>query len=110
MAIKFLIFICSVCCVHRPLLSLLAALPGRAQTEQLVLVAEDGLPQAGALLLHPSQQPLQLLDALAAPLADVLGTAQLLPLVIQLRPQPAAFSLRGENGMLKHQGRLVRLT
>lgn len=109
--------ICRVLPVHRPFLSTLAVLPRRAQAEQLLLMAADVLPQARALRLHPSQQPLQLLDALTAPLAGVFGTPQLLPLFIQLRPQSAAFSLQGEKAGLSaswltqypsHQQTLVR--
>lgn len=71
----------------------MALLSHLSQAAEFLLVAADRFPQAGALLLHPSQQPLELLYAMASPLVGFLRAPQLILLFTQSHPQSAAFGL-----------------
>lgn len=90
-------------CVGWPLLPFLAFLSQLAQFAQFVLAAAYGLSQGGALLLHPCQQPLELLYALVFLLAVLFCDPHLLPLDEETLFQPAAFSLeeRGRSLLLE---------
>ncbi len=96
--------ICLCVCVSWPLIPFLALLSHLAQLAELLLTVADRLPQGGALLLHPSQQPLELFYAFVFPLAGFFCGLQLLLLFAQVFPQPAAFSLekktREKEGMV----------
>lgn len=71
----------------------MALLSDLSQFPQFIFTVADGLPQCGALLLHSSQQPLKLIDALVFLLIGFFCTPQLLLLVTQMLSKPAAFSL-----------------
>lgn len=60
---------------------------------EFILTAADCVPQGGTLLLHPSQQPLELIYTPVFLLAGFFCDPQLLLLIAQTLLQLAAFNL-----------------